>query len=195
MSLKKKNLYFFITNPNELNLDYVKKTGAILILRHPERLELKILKKFSKNCKRKRIQLYISNNIKILFDLRIRNFYISAYNNQHYNHLKQINKRINIVGSAHNPLEINNKIKQGCNQIFLSRIFKTIYKHKHGFLGKIKFNLLTQKFNTKFVALGGINESNFSQLKNLNIIGCALSSDKKKAGNYIPAFFVKSFKP
>jgi hypothetical protein len=41
------------------------------------------------------------------------------------------------------------------------------------------------------VALGGINEKNFKKIKILNIVGLALSSDKKKAGNYLPAFYKK----
>ena len=82
---------------------------------------------------------------------------------------------------------------QGCSQIFLSRIFKTNYKFKESFLGNLKFNLLTKNFKGKYIALGGINQKNFNQIKSLNIIGCAMSSDKKKAGKYIPAFFKKTY--
>ena len=57
--MKRKYLYFFINKLNEINLDYVKKTGAILILRNPERLNLKDLKKFKNKCSRRKIYLYI----------------------------------------------------------------------------------------------------------------------------------------
>jgi thiamine monophosphate synthase len=60
-------------------------------------------------------------------------------------------------------------------------------------LGKVKFNLLTRKVSASFVALGGIKKENFNQIKNLNINGIAIQSDKKKAGKYIPAFFKKCF--
>ena len=106
-------------------------------------------------------------------------------------HCNKFNPKIDIIGSAHNPLEINEKIKQGCSQIFLSRLFETNYKYKNGFLGKIKFNLLSQSFPGNFIALGGIKEKNFSHIKDLNASGIALSSDKKKAGTYVPAFFIK----
>ena len=149
------------------------------------------MKKFKNKCDQNKIDLYIANNIKILFLLRVNNFYISAYNKKRYSHLKLINKKINIIGSAHNYFEISEKIQQGCNQVILSRIFKTTYKNKTDYLGKIRFNLLSRKFSAKFVALGGINQNNFSHIQNLNILGCALSSDKKKAGKYIPAFFKK----
>ena len=87
--------------------------------------------------------------------------------------------------------EIKEKLDQGCKQIFLSRLFSTNYKFKKGFLGRARFNLLSQNFSTKFIALGGIKKENFSKLKGLNIVGFAMSSDKKKAGTYVPAFFKK----
>ena len=193
MIAKKSYLYFLINKLDELNLDYVKKTGAILILRNPEKVRLNELKKFKMKCAQRKIEFYIANNTKILFLLKNNNFYISAHNKKQYQHLKLINNKIKIIGSAHNALEINEKIKQGCKQIFLSRLFKTNYKYKKGFLGKVKFNLLSRNFSAKFIALGGINENNFPHIKNLNVLGFALSSDKKKAGKYIPAFFKKSF--
>ena len=66
------------------------------------------------------------------------------------------------------------------------------FDNKKTFLGRVKFNLLTRYFKLDFIALGGINSDNFNQTKNLNIVACAMSSDKKKAGKYIPAFFKKS---
>ena len=189
MTKKKNYLYFLINKLDEINLDYVKKTGAILVLRNPEKLKLKDLKKFKNRCTQRKIDLYIANSVKILFLLNTNKFYISSYNKKQFWHLKYINRKIDIIGSAHNPLEINEKINQGCNQIFLSRVFKTKYKYKKGFFGKIKFNLLSRGFPTNFIALGGIKQKNFSHIKDLNISGIAIVSDKKKAGTYVPAFF------
>tara|TARA_A100001011_G_scaffold76202_1_gene78343 strand:+ start:347 stop:922 length:576 start_codon:yes stop_codon:yes gene_type:complete len=189
----KKNfkLFFFIEKLNELNLDYVKKIGAILILRNPEKINLEDLKKFNKRCIGKKITLFIQNSVKILFLLKTNNFYISAYNKGRFKHLRKINRKVKIIGSAHNIPEIREKLIQGCEYIVLSRIFKTSSKFKKGFLGTTKFNLLTQNFSHKFVALGGINEKNFRLLGLLDIHACAMSGDKKKAGKYMPAFFKK----
>ena len=188
-----KKIYFFIDKINETNLDQVKKTGAILILRRPKNISYKNLKKFAVNCKNKRIDLFVANSVKYLSLLKTNGFYISAWNKKYYKSLRKFNSNIEIVGSAHNIMEINEKINQGCSQIFLSRIFETKYRLKKGFLGVIKFNLITRMFRTNFIALGGINIKNFNQIKNLNIIGLAMSSDKKKAGKYIPAFFKKTY--
>ncbi len=191
MAVKKKYLYFLVNKLDEINLDQAKKTGAILVLRNPDKISLVDLKKFKCECTQRKIDLYVANSVKILFLLNSNKFYISSHNKKQFWHLKYANPRIHIIGSAHNTLEINEKIKQGCSQIFLSRLFKTNYKYKKGFLGKVKFNLLSQNFSTNFIALGGIKEKNFSHLKDLNISGIALSSDKKKAGTYVPAFFKK----
>ena len=184
-------LFFFIEKLNELNLDYVKKIGAILILRNPEKVDLEDLKKFNKRCISKKINLFIQNNVKILFLLKTNNFYISAYNKSQFKQLKKINHKVKIIGSAHNIPEIYEKLTQGCEYIVLSRVFKTTNKFKKTFLGTTKFNLLTRNFSQKFIALGGINEKNFRLLTLLDIHGCAMSGDKKKAGKYMPAFLKK----
>ena len=192
MALKKK-IFFLINKFNEINLDYVKLTGAILLLRNTEKISIKELKKYKNELNRRRIVFFIANNLRALFAMRSNNFYVSAYNKKNFCHLKKINKKINIIGSAHNYFEINQKIKQGCNQILLSRLFKTNYVNKKSFLGKNRFNLLANSFSVNFIALGGINEKNFNQTRDLNITGIALQAAKKKAGKFIPAFFKKTF--
>ena len=110
----KKNfkLFFFIEKLNELNLDYVKKIGAILILRYPEKVDLEDLKKFNKKCLGKKITLFIQNSVKILFLLKTNNFYISAYNKNQFKQLRKINRKIRIIGSAHNTSEIKNLLSE-----------------------------------------------------------------------------------
>ncbi len=73
------------------------------------------------------------------------------------------------MGSAHNIKEIRQKEIQGVSLIFLSPIFKT--KHYKIGMGIIRFNLLTQLSNKKFIALGGINKKNIKKLKIANIYG------------------------
>ena len=93
-----------------------------------------------------------------------------------------IKKKFDIIGSAHNLKEINEKKKQGCTSIFLSPIFKTSKSKK--FLGINKFNLLKLNKKGNFVMLGGMNENNLKKIKMLNINRVAgISFYKKK-----PAF-------
>ena len=69
MTKKKFNVYFITEKLNELNLDYVKKIGAILILRNIDNLNDKDLKKFGDNCNKRNIQFFVPNNVKLLFFL------------------------------------------------------------------------------------------------------------------------------
>ena len=75
--------------------------------------------------------------------------------------------KFEIIGSAHNFKEIGIKIKQGCEKIILSRLFKTEYKHKKSFFGITKFNLLSKHYEHHFISLGGIKTEN---LKRINLI-------------------------
>ena len=193
MIINKFSIFFITEKLHELNLDYVKKTGAILILRNIDKYKDEELKKFNNNCTRRNITLFVPNNIRTLFFLNSSKFYISAHNKKPFKHLKKIKPNIKFLGSAHNIREVKEKIDQGCDYIVLSRIFETSNKNKKGHLGTLKFNLLTRKFSKKFLALGGINEKRFKLLKMLNIFGCVMLKDKKKSGKYLPAFLKNNF--
>ena len=102
--------------------------------------------------------------------------YISAHNkNLNISQLKNFNFKV--VGSAHNIKEINVKKLQGCSSVIVSRLFETSYKYKKGFLGVVRFNLLSLSRQENLIPLGGIKLSN---LNKLNIVKCnsiALSSE------------------
>ena len=89
-------------------------------------------------------------------------------------------KNFVIIGSAHNKQEIIIKKNQGCTSIFLAPIFKV--KKKNNYLDINRFNLLTLGLETKFIALGGINEKNFKKINLLNCEGFSGISWIKKTG-------------
>ena len=66
----------------------------------------------------------------------------SFKNNWIFKQLEYISNKFKVIGSAHNLREINIKKRQGCTDIFLSRLFKTDYTYKNSYLGLIRFNLL-----------------------------------------------------
>ena len=136
------------------------------------------LKNFSKKTKRK---LYITNNIKLALNLKLSGIYIPSFNNKiNYPYLYNKPKKFKIIGSAHNVKEILIKEKQGCEEIFVSSIFKNSKSNK--FLGIVRFNLLTNNSSNKIVALGGINENNFNNLSSTNCVGFASIGWAKKNG-------------
>ena len=130
---------------------------------------LKLKKKFN-------FKIFISNNVNLANIKNIDGFYIPSFIKK----IKFLNLRKNIliVGSAHNHMEIQKKIRQGCKIIFLSNIFKN--NKKNSFLGITKFNLLTLNYNVKFVALGGINYNNYKKIymtKSIGIGGMTFGND------------------
>ena len=128
----------------------------------------KELIKIAKACKKNRNQLFVSNDIKLVIKVKAEGIYIPSFNkSKNFANLEK--KNIKILGSAHNQKEIQEKIKQNCNAIFLSPIF--YIKKSKKFLGLYKFNYLSYNNNTNIFALGGISKSNIHKLKLLNING------------------------
>ena len=147
--------------------------------------------KIAKACKKKRYQLFVSNDIKLVLKVRADGIYIPAFNKtkKFYNLEK---KNITILGSAHNQKEIREKISQKCQAIFLSPIF---YVEKSlNFLNVYKFNSLSRSNKVNILALGGITEDNVRKLRSLNIKGFGgIRIFKKKPALIRPVFLKNNF--
>ena len=175
MFIKKKNYYLYVDSTKSINLNLIKKNQKICIiyrnLSGKESFERVV--KFKKACQKKKFKFYVANNFKLAKQIRADGLYLSAYNKKiyHFN---------NIIGSAHNYNEINQKIKQKCKTIILSRLFKTSYKNKKSFYGITKFNLLSMNHSVNLVPLGGIKVSNLMKLNLVRSEGLALFSEIKK---------------
>ena len=128
---------------------------------------------FKKKCDRKKIKFYIANNYNLAKKCNASGLYLSSHN-------KKIYHNINVIGSAHNYKEINQKVKQKCKIIILSRLFKTSYKNKKSFFGISKFNLMVKNYKVKLFPLGGINSNNLMKMNLINSIGFAIMSEIKK---------------
>ena len=122
-------------------------------------------------CRYQRRKFYISNNLKLALKLKLDGVYIPAFNKlRNYKNLLST-KNFEILGSAHNIIELKNKENQGCNEIFISPIFKT--NKSNFFLETIKFNLIANASKKNVIALGGINKNNIKLLKLVNADGFA----------------------
>ena len=145
--------------------------------------------KIAKACKKKRYQLFVSNDIKLAIKVKADGIYIPAFNRT--NNFNNIEKRnFKIVGSAHNHKEISEKISQKCAVIFLSPAFY-VKKRKY-YLDTYKFNFLTLFKKKNFFALGGINEYNLKKIKLLNVKGLGGISLYKKKPAYKRPVFLKN---
>lgn len=172
--------FFYVDNIQNLDLEYIKNTKGKIILK-VNRKQLVFYTNFVKKCKSKKIIIYIYNDVKLLFKLKLNKLYISSYNTLLHKDLFLINKNLEIIGSAHNKREILKKLQQGCSKVILSRLFKT---DKKGFLGIVKFNLISLN-RPNIIALGGINSLNYKKVRTTNALGLALKKDLINKPRYL----------
>ena len=178
MFILKKEYFFIIESINELKFKNIKKLNKFSIIYRNDNTEnISKLKLFRLNCKNRKIPFFVANNISLMHAIKADGLYISAYNKS-LNIRKIKRNNYKIIGAAHNIKEVNLKKLQGCSKIFFSRLFKTNYKNKKGFLGIIRFNLIDNK--RELIPLGGINLSNLNKLKLLNTRCAAFLSEVKK---------------
>ena len=125
MFIIKNNYYLYIENTKNINLNHIKSNKKISIIYRPSDVKENIvdLIKFKNHCKIKGFKFYIANNSRLFKNCKADGLYLSSYNKKIY-----LNTNITLIGSAHCFKEINEKIKQGCRTIFLSRLFKTSYE-------------------------------------------------------------------
>lgn len=145
--------------------------------------------RISSICKRKRYQLFVSNDIKLALKSKADGIYIPSFNNNK-SFLNLEKKNLAIIGSAHNQKEIYEKTLQKCKGIFLSPAF--CVKKSKNFLGIHKFNALSYSSTVKIMALGGINERNFRKIQLLHLSGFGGISIFKKKTGLVKAGFSKN---
>ena len=174
-------IYCYVNNYNLSDLSKLAKHINIIYRNYENIDHIDNLIKLKFFCKKNGNKLYLSNNIKLSIRLGLNGIYIPSFNNRlNYCGFYSLPKNFDIIGSAHNLKEIRIKNIQGCKEIFLSPLFKVNKSKK--FLGFTRFSLLTLKFKTKFIALGGINKKNYKTINLLKTKGFASIGWAKKNG-------------
>ena len=186
----KKKYYLIVENIKDFDFKRIKKLNKfIIIYRRNKKVDnFGVIKKFRNYCKLKHIKFFIANDIRLASTTNADGLYISASNRDFkFLHLKK--SSFQIIGSAHNFKEINQKRIQGCSTILLSKLFKVNYDKSNSFLGIVKFNNYLL-FSNKLIHLGGIKSSNLNSLKNIKCEGFAILSElKKKPAKIISRLF------
>ena len=174
-------IYNFVNEFNLPDLSQLSKDISIIYRNYDNINHLENILKLKKYCKDMKTKFYLLNDIKLSIRLGLDGIYIPSFNKRiNYIQNYSLPKNFDIIGSAHNIAEINLKLKQKCNEIFLSPVFK-VNKSKN-FLGVNKFNFMTLNKKAYFIALGGINEKNYKMIKLLRTNGFASISWAKKNG-------------
>ena len=150
--------YYFINKFDTNNIDKQDKQTTIIYRNYSSKLtDQTLILQIKRYCKKKSINFYLSNNIRLAIKLDLDGAYIPAFNKSLKHLSYSYKKNFKIIGSAHNLKEIRIKEKQNVNKIFVSSIFKK----NNNFLGIIKFNLLSKLSYREIVALRGISKDNF----------------------------------
>ena len=181
-------IFIFLKQLNPILFNYNNTNIGIIYRNYENKKNDNELNKIAKICKKKRYKLFIANDLKLAVKVKADGIYIPSFNKNIVNSIGLNNKKLLVIGSAHNQKEIKIKIAQQCNAIFLSPIFPITKSETY--LGINKFNLLSNLNNINILALGGINENNYSKLKMLKIAGFGgISLFKKKTGLIKAGFF------
>ena len=157
--------YYFINKFETNNIDKLDKQTVVIYRNYNSKVaNNELIIKLKKYCRKKRIKLFLSNNIKLALKLDLDGAYIPSFNKSIRHLSYSFKKKFSIVGSAHNIKEIKIKEAQRVNKIFISSLFK---KNKN-YLGLNRFKLISNLTKKKVVALGGISKDNLNKLRLLN---------------------------
>ena len=117
-------IFHFIDKYNETYLEKIDKNVSIIYRNYRKDLNIDAILKIKKHCKKYKRKFYLANNYKLAWNLDLDGYYIPAFNKSLKHLLSYKKKDFLIIGSAHNLSEINYKINQKCELIFISPIFK-----------------------------------------------------------------------
>ena len=157
--------YYFINKFDTNNIDKQDKQTTIIYRNYSSKLtDQSLILQIKRYCKKKSINFYLSNNIRLAIKLDLDGAYIPAFNKSLKHLSYSFKKNFKIVGSAHNLKEIRIKENQNVRKIFLSSLFK---KNKN-FLGINRFKLLSKLTKRDIVMLGGVSKKNKKKLSLLN---------------------------
>ena len=157
--------YYFISKFDTNNIDKQDKQTTIIYRNYSTKtVNQPLILKIKRYCKKRSINFYLSNNVRLAIKLGLDGVYIPAFNNSIKHLAYSYKKNFQIIGSAHNLKQIREKENQNVSKIFLSSLFK---KNKN-FLGINKFKLLSKLTIKNIVVLGGISNKNKKKLSLLN---------------------------
>lgn len=160
--------YFFTDSLTEIQKKNILKFKNLAIIYAPQNKldnssNFDEIKKF---CKKKRIKVFIEDNIKLAKRLDLDGVLISGHNKiMNSLNVDNMKKNFKILGKVHNQLEFYFKNRQNCSGIFFSPLFKN-HKYRDNQIKEVlKFNLTSKNWKPAVYALGGINLNNLKKVK------------------------------
>ena len=143
--------YYFINEFNKNEIEKLSCKISLIYRSYSKKIDHEELRKLVIYCKNNRRKVYISNSLKDAIKYNFDGLYIPSFNKQ-LRFQNIIKRDLEIIGSAHNAIELKIKEKQGCSHIFLSPVFKNNKNKKS--LEVIKTNLLKRMTQNQIILLG-----------------------------------------
>jgi thiamine-phosphate pyrophosphorylase len=183
--------FFFTSSLNSIIKKNLRKLINVSIVYKLDNNNLNINEflKIKEFCKKERIKIYFPDNIKLAIKLGADGLFISSKNNKIFQPYK---KSFKIIGAIHNQNEFYFKLLQKCEYLFLSPIFNNPKYSDNKILGTIKFNLISQNWRYKLIALGGINSKNFKKIYLTKSTGVGFVSWINEALIKKPVYFLNT---
>ena len=132
-------------------------------------VNLKLLINLRNFCKKRGIKLYLSNNFRLALKLQLDGVYLPSFNKSTRYNCFKFKKNFDVIGSAHNVMELNIKIRQKVKSIFIAPVFKKKL-NKLGIYGFLKLKQFTTK---NLIILGGVTEEKMNMINFLKAEGFA----------------------
>ena len=143
-------------------------------------INLKLLINLRNFCKKRGIKLYLSNNFRLALKLRLDGVYLPSFNKSTRYNCFKFKKNFDIIGSAHNLMELNIKIRQKVKSIFIAPVFKEKF-NKLGIYGFLKLKNFTNK---NLIVLGGVTKEKMNMISFINAEGFAAINYFQKKGPF-----------
>jgi len=124
------NVYYFIDQFNKNEIEKLSSKISLIYRNYDKKNDYNEIKKLVLYCKNRRRKVYISNNLKTAIKYNFNGLYIPSFN-KNLGFRNIVKGNFEILGSAHNVIELKIKERQGCSTIFLSPIFENEKKKKY----------------------------------------------------------------
>ncbi len=112
--MQKKNpyIYYFIKQYNIDELTNLQKNINLIFRNYNKNLDINAIKSIQQFCKINKRNFYLSNNVKLALKLGLKGVYIPSFNkNINFATKYSLPNKFEIIGSAHNSIQIKNKEK------------------------------------------------------------------------------------
>jgi len=126
--------------------------------------------------KNSHVKLIVNTSLAFAKKYDLKRIHLSQRNFKKLSTKKEL-KDLSFGISVHSMKEIESALKFEPNYLLVSPVFKTICKRDKEALGISFLKAVQNKTNIPLIALGGINEKNINQLKQIRITNIAMRSN------------------